>query len=141
MRYLSLLILLCLLAALLAVTGCGKKLTKDNTPPPAKLYSTGPCAVCGKQSSTLIEFGVPHGPKVKVCSQACGQKIIADPKTYGGSNTSGTSGSTASPAPATPATVAAPVAGTPPPGAPPARVPLTKAPPQPANLAPPPSTP
>lgn len=84
MRMLYAALILCALVLLLGATGCAKK-AKEVTAPNGMKYTSGTCAVCSKQSDKLIDFTVPHGPNVKVCSPECAGKIGADPEKYGGS--------------------------------------------------------
>lgn len=106
MRVLSLLITLGILAALLALTGCAKKVQqadKGTTRNGGVTHVSGTCVVCGKQSDKLVDFQVPYGPKVKVCApdvnMTCIQKVGANPEKYGG-KTSGTAPGATAPAPA-----------------------------------------
>ena len=86
MRICYLLFIICAFA-LLAVTGCAKKAV--TTPGPqwqtGPKYVSGTCVVCGKQSDKMIDFTVPHGPNVKVCSPECAAKVGQNPAKYGGS--------------------------------------------------------
>lgn len=100
MRYLTAVLMLCVLALLLGAAGCAKKAQQSNvTQPQGMKYVSGTCAVCGKTSDKMIDFTVPHGPTVKVCSQECVAKIVADPQKYGGSLSGAAPGSVSTPAP------------------------------------------
>ena len=128
MRLISWLLAAILGVLLLGSTGCKKASENSvNAGPPKPTFSSGVCAVCGKQSTTLSDFQVPSGKKIKVCGPDCAAKIMADPKKFGGapvmlSGSGSKTTSSAAPAPTKAAATAAPQpmkAVGPPPGAPP----------------------
>lgn len=99
MRALSILIALCVLAFILGLSGCAKKVQSAEGAKVRKVvFVKGTCAVCGKSSDKLIEFQVPHGSKIFICppdlTPDCVRKVSMRPEKYGGSASGGVSGRT-----------------------------------------------